>query len=144
MAVKAVSAFVGSNDHDVSSWESYLELYSLPVYQTTAADASELDLARQIEKKLGYHFNYPKLLRSAFTHPSYPPAWAKVPCYQRLEFLGDSLLDMVCVEYLYHRYSDKDPQWLTEHKVRIYPLHPARGSCNMLIARRWQWSPISF
>jgi endoribonuclease Dicer len=24
---------------------------------------------------------------------------------------------MVCVEYLYHHYPDRDPQWLTEHKV---------------------------
>lgn len=125
MAVKAVTALVSSEDHDVSEWDDYSQLYSLPKYQTAIADAPELDLAKQVEKKLGYHFNYPKLLRSAFTHPSYPSAWAKVPCYQRLEFLGDSLLDMACVEFLYHRYPDKDPQWLTEHKVLLPtpPLH---------------------
>lgn len=117
MAVKAVSVLVDNEDHDVSSWKDYRGLYSLPGYQTAAADAAELDLVRQVEEKVGYRFNYPKLLRSAFTHPSYPPSWAKVPCYQRLEFLGDSLLDMVCVEYLYHRHPDRNPQWLTEHKV---------------------------
>jgi endoribonuclease Dicer len=50
-------------------------------------------------------------------HPSYPSVWATVPCYHRLEFLGDSLLDMVCVEDLFARYPYRDPQWLTEHKV---------------------------
>ncbi|KAL4761816.1 putative RNA helicase/RNAse III [Aspergillus foveolatus] len=34
----------------------------------------------------------------------------------RLEFLGDALLDMVCVEDLFARYPSRDPQWLTEHK----------------------------
>lgn len=118
MAAKAVTILVSSEDHKVSNWKSYLSLYSLPSYQIADADAAELDLAKQVGEKLGYRFNYPRLLRSAFTHPSYPSAWAKVPCYQRLEFLGDSLLDMVCVEYLFQRHPTKDPQWLTEHKVK--------------------------
>ncbi|KMU78780.1 hypothetical protein CISG_01820 [Coccidioides immitis RMSCC 3703] len=96
-----------------------LSLYSIPKYQTAVVDAAELDLAAQVKKKLGYDFKYPKLLRSAFTHPSYPSAWARVPCYQRLEFLGDALLDMACVEHIYHKHPDKDPQWLTEHKMAM-------------------------
>jgi endoribonuclease Dicer len=118
-AVKAVSALVANTDHLVSEWKSYLQLYTLPAYQTQPPDASELDLAQQVEAKLGYHFKYPRLLRSAFTHPSCPSEWSKVPNYQRLEFLGDSLLDMACVDFLFARYPDKDPQWLTEHKVRL-------------------------
>ncbi|KAL1967917.1 hypothetical protein VTN77DRAFT_2334 [Rasamsonia byssochlamydoides] len=103
MAVKAVTALVNSSNHDVQSWREYYALYSLPPYQIQAPDGFERDLAQRVEEKLGYHFKYPRLLRSAFTHPSYPSAWAKVPCYQRLEFLGDSLLDM----------------WLTEHKMAM-------------------------
>ncbi|PGH36988.1 endoribonuclease Dicer [[Emmonsia] crescens] len=118
-AVKAVTAFVNSENHRVSDWKSYVNLYSLPGYQIAQADAGQLDLAKQIGDRLGYCFKYPRLLRSAFTHASYPAAWSRVPCYQRLEFLGDSLLDMVCVEYLYHRYPDRDPQWLTEHKMAM-------------------------
>lgn len=117
MAVKAVTVLVNSDLHKVERWADYVSLYALPPYQVRTADASEKDLASQIESKLDYHFQYPKLLRSAFNHPSYPSAWSTVPCYQRLEFLGDSLLDMVCVEDLYERFPDRDPQWLTEHKV---------------------------
>ncbi|EQL36855.1 dicer-like protein 1 [Blastomyces dermatitidis ATCC 26199] len=118
-AVKAVTTFVNSDDHRASEWNCYVNLYSLPDYQIAQADAGQLDLAKQIGDRLGYQFRYPRLLRSAFTHASFPSAWSRVPCYQRLEFLGDSLLDMVCVEYLYHRYPDRDPQWLTEHKMAM-------------------------
>lgn len=116
MAVKAVTVFVNSPSHTAVAWKDYISVYALPSYQTQAADAIEEDLAKQVEY-LGYKFKYPRLLRSAFTHPSYPLAWSKVPCYQRLEFLGDALLDMACVEHLFHRFPDRDPQWLTEHKV---------------------------
>lgn len=119
MAVKAVTALVDSPNHTVSCWKEYYSLYTLPKYQVQSADGFDLDLARKIEEKLGYRFKHPRLLRSAFTHPSYPLAWAKVPCYQRLEFLGDSLLDMVCVEDLFQRFPDRDPQWLTEHKMSM-------------------------
>lgn len=117
MAVKAVTALVNSESHKASCWKDYYARYALPGYQVQNPDGYELDLANKVEEKLGYHFQYPRLLHSAFTHPSYPSAWAKVPCYQRLEFLGDSLLDTVCVEDLFGRFPDRDPQWLTEHKV---------------------------
>lgn len=127
MAVKAVSALVDSSNHDVSCWKDYNDLYALPRYQAQSPDGFELDLSKKIEEKLGYRFKYPRLLRSAFTHPSYPSSWAKVPCYQRLEFLGDSLLDMVCVEDLFYRFPDRDPQWLTEHKVRLGRVYGSGG-----------------
>ena len=118
MAVKAVSALVSSPDHDVQSWSQYYGLYEKPAYQLAPASAAELDMALKIEKVHAYHFRYPRLLRSAFVHPGYSNAYAKnIPSYQRLEFLGDSLLDMASINFLFFRHPDKDPQWLTEHKV---------------------------
>ncbi|KAJ5563547.1 hypothetical protein N7535_008711 [Penicillium sp. DV-2018c] len=119
LAIKAVTIFVNSHNHTATSWKDYINAYSLPAYQTTAPNAFEINLADQVFEKLGYKFKYPRLLRSAFTHPSFPSAWASVPCYQRLEFLGDALLDMVCVEHLFHRFPDRDPQYLTEHKMAM-------------------------
>lgn len=119
MAVQSVTLFVNSANHVAKCWKDYVASYVRPSYQIKGADGFESDLANKIFEKLGYRFKYPLLLRSAFTHPSYPVAWARVPCYQRLEFLGDALLDMVCVEDLFDRFPDKDPQWLTEHKVRL-------------------------
>ncbi|GAA83316.1 hypothetical protein AKAW_01431 [Aspergillus luchuensis IFO 4308] len=119
MAVKAVTTLVNSPSHMAERWKDYISLYTIPKYQRRAADGAEIHLCRKVEEKLSYRFRYPTLLGSAFTHPSYPSAWAKVPCYQRLEFLGDSLIDMVCVEDLFARYPDRDPQWLTEHKMAM-------------------------
>ncbi|KAJ5107010.1 hypothetical protein N7456_003685 [Penicillium angulare] len=118
-AVHAVTVFVDSESHKAKCWKDYESSYTKPKYQLKAVDAHEQDLANKIFDLIGYRFSYPPLLRSAFTHPSYPSAWAKVPCYQRLEFLGDALLDMVCVDSLFKRFPDKDPQWLTEHKMAM-------------------------
>ncbi|KAL2829943.1 hypothetical protein BDW59DRAFT_141506 [Aspergillus cavernicola] len=119
MAVKAVTILVDNEDHKASCWKDYISVYNIPEYQTRSATGFEKELVRMIEEKVGYRFNYPKLLHSACTHPSFPSAWATVPCYQRLEFLGDSLLDMTCVEDLFFRYPERDPQWLTEHKMAM-------------------------
>jgi endoribonuclease Dicer len=121
MAVRAVTRFVKNDtltvSHTATSWADYYLSYTKPKWQDNVPNGYELDLAQQVFKKLGYQFKYPALLRSAFTHSSLPRQLAIVPCYQRLEFLGDALLDMACVEYLFRRFPDKDPQWLTEHKV---------------------------
>ena len=117
MAVQAVSTLVSNEHHNVTKWADYYPLYTKPKYQLAQATASQIDLAMQVEKIHDYHFKYPRLLRSAFIHPSYTFAAEKIPCYQRLEFLGDSVLDMASINFLFHRHPDKDPQWLTEHKA---------------------------
>lgn len=119
MAVKAVSALVCSNDHSMASWADYYLLYNKPSFQLAEASASQLNLAMQVKKKHSYRFKYPRLLRSAFIHPSQPFCTEKIPCYQRLEFLGDALLDMASINFLFHRHPDRDPQWLTEHKMAM-------------------------
>ncbi|KAI9848483.1 MAG: Dicer-like protein 1 [Thelocarpon superellum] len=118
-AVRAVTEMVNGKSHTMTSWKEYYARYKKPAFQTASATYSQLDLAKQVEKKYGYHFRDPRLLRSAFIHPSYPFSWEHVPCYQRLEFLGDALLDMACVNFLYYRFPDRDPQWLTEHKMAM-------------------------
>ncbi|KAI9801798.1 MAG: hypothetical protein M1825_003171 [Sarcosagium campestre] len=118
-AVRAVSVLVGSSDHDMLKWEDYYKRYEKPTYQTAAATRSHIDLAEQVASQHGYCFRHPRLLRSAFIHSSYPFSWEKIPCYQRLEFLGDSLLDMACVNFLFRGFPDRDPQWLTEHKMAM-------------------------
>lgn len=116
-AVKAVTALVSNEDHTASRWADYYPLYTKPKYQLAQPTASQLDLAWQIERVHGYHFASVRLLRSAFIHPSYTFATERIPCYQRLEFLGDALLDMASINFLFYHHPDKDPQWLTEHKV---------------------------
>ncbi len=49
--------------------------------------------------KLGYTFSQPELLKRALTHRSY-----STDHYERLEFLGDSILGCVIANYLYSSY----------------------------------------
>lgn len=56
----------------------------------------------QLEEILGYRFNNKELLRTALTHKTYAFE-ARVPLEfnERLEFLGDSVLNFVIAEQLY-------------------------------------------
>lgn len=119
MAIQAVTRLVDHKRHTMQVWEDYYAAYKTPGWQVVPANAAELDMAKKIEEVTGYKFKYPRVLRSAFRHPSRPYVYDKVPTYQRLEFLGDALLDMACVDYLFHIAPDKGPQWLTEHKMAM-------------------------
>lgn len=118
-AVRAVTKLVDNSGHVMIKWDDYRKAYQTPGWQTAAVTASQRDLAEKVEREHPYHFNWPRLLRSAFLHPNQGTMTERVPNYQRLEFLGDSLLDMACVTYLFYRFPDKDPQWLTEHKMAM-------------------------
>ncbi|KAK7049438.1 Dicer-like protein 1 [Paramarasmius palmivorus] len=56
-----------------------------------------------LEAKLGYTFRNGALLREAMTHPSFS-SYAASSSYQRLEFLGDAILDLVVIHYLYRKF----------------------------------------
>ncbi|XP_077209764.1 endoribonuclease Dicer homolog 2-like isoform X2 [Tasmannia lanceolata] len=66
-----------------------------------------------LESVLNYSFRDPSLLVEALTHGSY-----QVPdiprCYQRLEFLGDSVLDYLITIHFYSRYPGLPPGLLTD------------------------------
>ena len=57
-----------------------------------------------LEEKLGYRFQDPSLLETALTHSSYANERHApgVESYERLEFLGDSILGLVTADFLYH------------------------------------------
>ncbi|KAF9265816.1 hypothetical protein L218DRAFT_120083 [Marasmius fiardii PR-910] len=56
-----------------------------------------------LEEKLGYKFRNGQLLKEAVTHPSFS-SFADTGTYQRLEFLGDAILDLVVIHYLYRKF----------------------------------------
>ncbi|KAJ9138815.1 Dicer-like protein 1 [Pleurostoma richardsiae] len=119
MAIQAVTRVTKHKNHPMESWDEYYASYKMPPWQTTEPTAAQLDLAQLIKETMGYEFKHPRLLRSAFRHPSYPRSYENLPSYQRLEFLGDALLDMVVVDWLFVNNPTQGPQWLTEHKTAI-------------------------
>ena len=72
----------------------------------------------KIQEKIGYVFRNVDLLSEAFTHASFSNEHA-MPSYERLEFLGDSVLGMVVAAYLYERYPRADEGFLTKTKASI-------------------------
>ncbi|TFK19782.1 P-loop containing nucleoside triphosphate hydrolase protein [Coprinopsis marcescibilis] len=67
-------------------------------------DESELQVPSEIadvEHMLGYTFKRKILLIEALTHASYREHINTIS-YERMEFIGDSILDMVVTDYLYH------------------------------------------
>ncbi|KAK6942250.1 hypothetical protein RJ641_027627 [Dillenia turbinata] len=73
--------------------------------------AANLDVAA-LENILGYSFRHKGLLLQAFVHPSYNKLGGG--CYQRLEFLGDAVLDYLITSYLYSVYPKLKPGQLTD------------------------------
>ena len=56
----------------------------------------------KLEEKIGYHFHDRDLLTTALTHSSYAnEKHGEAQSYERLEFLGDSILGLVTAEFLY-------------------------------------------
>ena len=54
---------------------------------------------KEFEDKIGYTFNDKKLIDVAFTHSSYTnEVKNEIMSNERLEFLGDSVLDMIVIE----------------------------------------------
>ncbi len=58
----------------------------------------------KLEENIGYRFQNRSLLLTALTHSSYANERHEdgLPCYERLEFLGDSILGLVTADFLYH------------------------------------------
>lgn len=57
----------------------------------------------ELEKKIGYEFKNKKLLRQALTHSSFANEQKinKLDDYERLEFLGDAVLELTSSEFLF-------------------------------------------
>lgn len=65
------------------------------------------------ENSIGYRFRSKLYLVEALTHASYHPNRI-TPCYQRLEFLGDAVLDFLVTQHLYFRHGKLSPGDLTD------------------------------
>lgn len=77
--------------------------------------------ASAIEKNINYEFQDKSLLKQAMSHSSYVNE-IKIKGYQsyeRLEFLGDAVLELISSEYLYEHYEDMPEGKLTKLRASI-------------------------
>jgi len=75
----------------------------------------------QFEQKAGVAFNDKKLLKQAFTHRSFinENKDAHLEHNERLEFLGDAVLELVITDYLFQTYPDKDEGTMTSLRSAV-------------------------
>lgn len=72
-----------------------------------------------LEKKINYFFKDRKLLEAALIHKSIYDQDRDCSLAERLEFLGDSVLELAMTEYLYHSFHNKDEGFLTKKRSKI-------------------------
>ncbi len=77
-----------------------------------AADPSEL------EKRIGYRFTDRELLVTALTHPS-AVAEKGGGGNERMEFVGDAVIDLAVANILYRRHPNRAEGWLTQMRSRL-------------------------
>ena len=78
----------------------------------------ELDLIRFVIKSFGYRPKNIELFKTALTHKSIAHNSGEVS-NERLEFLGDAILDSVIAEMLFNKYPEEDEGHLTKIKSKI-------------------------
>ena len=80
-----------------------------------------MDKFEELEKNLKINFKKIDLLKQAFSHRSYlneNPNW-RLGQNERLEFLGDAVLELVVSEYLFQKFPDKPEGFLTSVRASL-------------------------
>ncbi len=72
-----------------------------------------------LEKRLDYRFKRPDLLDLALTHRSWANEQGIPEHYERLEFLGDSVLGLVTAEWLYREHPELPEGELSKLKAQL-------------------------
>jgi len=70
---------------------------------------------QEVEKKLGYTFENKQLIIEALTHKSYKKPYNN----ERLEFLGDAVLDLIVGEFLFNKFPDSDEGVLSKIRASL-------------------------
>ena len=85
---------------------------------------------RELQETIGYEFKDRALLKQALTHSSYANEHKMdhSHCNERLEFLGDAVLELVTSDFLYHKYADLPEGELTKTRASIV-CEPTLAAC---------------
>ena len=90
---------------------------------------------KNLEKLIGYQFEREELLIQALTHSSYANEkhMKKLSDNERLEFLGDAVLEIVSSEFLFENYPDMPEGELTKLRASIV-CEPTLALCTQEIS----------
>ena len=85
-------------------------------------EVEELDTKlKELQETIGYSFKNERLLSHALTHSSYANEkhWDKSKCNERLEFLGDAVLELLSSEFLFKNYPTKPEGEMTKLRASL-------------------------
>lgn len=76
---------------------------------------------KELEQKIGYSFRKSAMLMQAMSHSSYANEHKalSLPDNERLEFLGDAVLEVISSDFLYHHYPELPEGKLTKLRASI-------------------------
>lgn len=72
-----------------------------------------------LQNEINYYFKDENLLLLSLTHPSYANEHNKCQTNQRLEFLGDAVLELVSSDFLYKNFNDYNEGKLTKIRANL-------------------------
>jgi ribonuclease III len=101
------------------------------IRQDQAPEVRTGDVLARFQERLGYVFKNPALLEQALTHSSYvnEANGELLQHNERLEFLGDAILDSIIAEYLYRKFPEDREGVLTQKRAAIVS---TRGLMNIV------------
>jgi endoribonuclease Dicer len=106
------------DDEYFTSPSNYASFSTPPCDPLASSNPDDLEQARLelqgFEHRIKYEFRNRIYLLQALTHASYDRNKLTPDCYQRLEFLGDAVLDFLVTECLYSRNPNLSPGELTD------------------------------
>lgn len=80
----------------------------------------------ELTRYTGYRFKSPLLLQEALTHSSFTNECRKdaaIPCNERMEFLGDAVLQIIVSAHLYTTFADCAEGYLTKQRQNLVCEH---------------------
>jgi len=72
-----------------------------------------------LEERLGHQFSDRGILTTALTHSSFSVENQDAPSYERLEFLGDAILEFVITEFIFETMDDADEGSMTKLRASV-------------------------
>ncbi len=88
-------------------------------FRRSPKSKNDLKLIRFIIKQFGYRPKKLLLFKIALTHKSISNSSDKLISNERLEFLGDTIIDAIVADFLYHKFPEEDEGHLTKVKSKM-------------------------
>ena len=90
-----------------------------------------------LEARIGYKFQNPALLLQAVTHKSWTAEYPRQPNYERLEFLGDAVLQLSVTDYIHKMYPSMEEGQLSKLRSSVVSAEPLQQVADEIKLFNW-------